>query len=413
MGIGLGLGNYLGLSLGNSKSDSSLPEPDALFDTRTGLVLRDSIGGLTANLKDFPVFNWKSSPTQLTSGTSSYHPTSSGDITVVTFIKPTQSTTNYVDIKGFGDYTSNYIRISNTAKTAVFNCSGVFVNTLTFPDSGNYTSNIYMLVWKYKADTQVLTGRIYNTSSNYAGGTKSITTPYTGNSSGLQYKQTVKDADMGLILQAYYTRDLNDSEITGIWNGTIPSNNLTSLTSFTHGDGLLTHTFDTVGNVQYQFTAADGSIQALPRYDLLLTNIHAAYPLIYGYTKRATQNIGYGVGATKLITGKVGDIECPNNIMWNMATCRMYCDSITDATVKAIFDKSNRTYWKSSIESEGSYIDIGSGYYGAWQPEQLQRDFILTHAQTGHENHIFSSLRVDGAVVTGISAIRIYKINVQ
>jgi hypothetical protein len=88
-------------------------------------------------------------------------------------------------------------------------------------------------------------------------------------------------------------------------------------------------------------------------------------------------------------------------------------DWSTDADkVYAVFDKSNRTLWQSSIETVNNhYIQNTDGNYTLWHPSELNEDFINTHAQSGHEYHLFCGLRTSGTDVTGITKIAVYKEN--
>jgi hypothetical protein len=113
-----------------------------------------------------------------------------------------------------------------------------------------------------------------------------------------------------------------------------------------------------------------------------------------------------------MISNLTGDVEYPSTgCIHNMYESLLYFDNVNDPELKSIFDKSNRTYWKASIETEAHYIDAGGGYYGVWHPRQLVRDFILLHAQPDHSNHIYSGLRTSGHNITGITSILVYKNN--
>jgi len=399
-------------ALSNIAHDATIPNPDALFDTRTGLNITDSVGGLTASLKDFPIFHQKNAIDATASGVSTYIAPDTGDLTAVIFIKPAQGTTNYTDIKGFGGYSNNYFRIYHLDKLVRGYLNGTLISaSISTPDSANYLTNVYMLVYKYVQSAGTAYIRCYNTSTNYVEKTKTAALP-ASNSTPLTFNMTASGAECGLILSLYYTAELSDAQLTALWNGTIPSTDLTSLISFTSGEGIRAYIYDSIANGQFEFQDSHGHVPVSPYYDILLPNVHAAYPLIYGFTRRSLQDLVYNASSTKIITALPGDVEYPaSSCIWNMANGRLYFNTITDATIKAIFDKSNSTYWKASIQSESDYVDAGGGYYGVWAAEQLQRDFIEIHAQSGHENHIYASLRTSGAVVTGITAIRIYKTN--
>jgi hypothetical protein len=146
------------------------------------------------------------------------------------------------------------------------------------------------------------------------------------------------------------------------------------------------------------------------RYD----NKVFAYPLFYGYTSWGNWKFPYAPTGVKLSADKTGDVEHPaTGCIHNMYESWIDFSVVIDTTIKNIFNKSNRTYWKASIEIQDAYSDAGGGYYNYWHPSQLSREFIEAHAQTGHENHIFASLRTSGQAITGITAIRIYKNNVS
>lgn len=137
------------------------------------------------------------------------------------------------------------------------------------------------------------------------------------------------------------------------------------------------------------------------------------YLLYKGYTRQGINVIPYKTDGTKgSWTADTDDIDYPaTSVIHNMADSLFNFSGIVDATIKAIFDKSNGTYWKVSIQSEQFYIDAGGGYYGLWSAEQLTREFILTHAQAGHENHIFTGLRKSGTTITGLTQMAVYKIS--
>jgi hypothetical protein len=384
--------------------------PDALFDTRTGLTITDSIGGLTASLKDFIYFNHKSGTALVSRGTTTYIPPSEGDITAVIFVKPNQSTVGSHSWGQFGG--NNSITFNHSTKNVTGTINGSSINgILTIPDPTNYITNLYMAVWKYVASETKAYIRVYNTATNYT--EKSEVAAFgVGNDSSLIFSQITFGGTCGLLMSLYFTSNLSDSQLTALWNGTIPVTSLTSLVSFCGKETIRAYHYDSVEGGKFDFVTSGSDLMQSGYYDLRTTNIQVAYPLIYGYTKKSLNQIPYTPSLTKGTPAEVGDVEYPStSCLWNMADCRLYFDAVTDATIKAIFDKANRTYWKASIESEDHYINAGSGYYGVWGAEQLQRDFIEIHGETDHKNHIFTSLRTSDGTVTGITAIRVYKTN--
>jgi hypothetical protein len=407
MSLKIGIGRNL---IGIGGGSVPLPDPDALFDTRSGLSITDSIGGETVSLKDFPIFRNTPSPTLLGTGISTFVvPGALGDLTVINFIKPDQGTTDYTDIKGFASVTNNYVRILHATKRVQFLYNSSFTPYVTFPDNGNYTSNIYMLVWIFNSVTGVLVGRIYNTSTNYVSATKTGLTATSG-VAPFRIGMTAAGATCHFLMSLHYTRILSDAEITSIWDGTYASSGLVGLISFTSLEQLKSYHYFSVGDSVFEFHDAGGVQCVSPYYGTRITNIQAAYPLIHGYTNRATQQIAYNVSDSKGVTAGLDDIEFPaSGCLWNMCDARMDCSGIADATIKAIFDKSNRTYWKTSIETTDHYVDAGGGYYGKWCSTELLPDFIDLHAQSGHNGHIITSLRTTGTTVTGITDIRVYK----
>jgi len=279
-----------------------------------------------------------------------------------------------------------------------------------FPDSSNYLTNVYMLVWKYVQADGKAYYRMYSNSTTYTEKSRTAALPATGNY--LNWAMTAVGAEIGHVLNLYYTRNLSDAELTAIYNGVYAASDLAALHSFTFKESSLVHCFEPINNGTFRFVDASGIPTAKPYYDVRINSIHAAYPLLYGFTLRSMQQVPYLINGSKGMVLQAGDVEYPSSsCIHNYADSRLYFDGITDADVKTIFDKSNRTYWKASIESEDDYLDAGGGYYGVWRAEQLQRDFIETHAEAGHENHIFASLRTSGSSVTGLTAIRVYKTN--
>jgi hypothetical protein len=268
-----------------------------------------------------------------------------------------------------------------------------------------------MLVARYNNAGTLLTCRLYNTSTNYAQTTVSAA-HHAAAAYGLRVENTVVDVNVGYIKSYYYTRELSDAEITAVWNGTASTNSLISYIAYNIGESLQFKGYDSVSNNEWVIRDATGNQPATP-YMVRENLIQMADNLLNGYTQRGLYQIAYTPGAIKGITGLVGDIECPSTtVIHNLADSRIYCDGITDVTIKAIFDKSNTTYWKASIQAEDHYIDAGGGYYGVWHPSQLNRTFIEAHAEAGHENHIFPGLRLSGTAINGITEIAVFKINV-
>jgi hypothetical protein len=218
-----------------------------------------------------------------------------------------------------------------------------------------------------------------------------------------------------------FSRVLTNSELDDIRiNNILPSDDVIVLQFNNVDDYLYDEQID--GVARYRGWIGDGNIGwvdngvTLIKPDRLWStrdnHITGGYNLDYGFTRQGIYTIPYRTGKIKGSHSHDDDIEhLSTGCIHNMAESLLNFSSISDVTIKAIFDKSNRTYWKTSIESEDHYTDAGSGYYGLWHPTQLIRDFIDVHAQTGQENHIFTSLRTSTNTITGITSIRVYKTN--
>lgn len=387
--------------------------PDALFDIRSGLIITDSQGGESISIKDFPyMMITEDTDGNLPPWENTYGCPESADVTAVFFVLPQQATDNYSDIRNIAGNTNNYIRIYNATKALVAFIDSNFIS-VAFPDAANYTTNLYMIVWTFNSLTSVFTIRIYNTSTNYNENTRAASSLPAYTAMGIKMSKTSLGADMGWLKYYYYNRTLSDAELTNVWNNTASSTSLSGYSIINHGEALLSKCWDSGGDSEFTVLGATGALPVLPWY--LRCNLsQASDNLLNGYTQRGPYQIAYKPSMVKGITAIVDDMECIySDVIHNLADSRIYFNTITDATIKAIFDKSNSTYWNASIQSEDHYIDAGGGYYGVWHPLQLNRIFIEAHAKAGHENHIFPGLRWTSNVISGITKIAVYKTNIS
>jgi len=390
--------------------------PDALFNERTGLVITDEINAEQVSIKSFPVANYK------TSQSDHYVP-----------LVATELFTHLDD-----DYTTLWICRNEKSDTV----SGVFqmqnlnggnkyvtlqaksgdlyapTGITVAPDTGwNNTGKIvtpsepWVLAVTFEKATNTI--RQYLNGSQIDSSVFATWALVTDNA--LQWRTLNYSTDIRFFGVWHFSGILTTQEMIDIASGIYPQRvPLKQYVHMNYGDVLShriysSHSRDVAAYAwASNYATADEATMWTSRYD----NPAFAFPLFYGYTKFGVYVTPYSALSAKMMSFFNGDIEYPaSHCIHNMYESRLYFDAITDATIKAIFDKSNRTYWKDTIESEDHYIDAGAGYYGVWHPSQLQRDFILLHAETGHENHIFASVRTSGTVVTGITALRVYKTN--
>jgi len=384
-----------------------IPSPDAIFDSRTGLNIQDSVGGEIVTVGGFPMVYMDTTTGFYPRYTLNCTPSLVEQISTCIILMKRRADFLSTKSKGasvnmFNDgllTTTTYSTITYTAPSYSFLRANASLNINEWmligsmfdnPD-GNKRYNIFDLI---NIPTQVLTNPVTTYGSVSLG-------MWGDNSQNEFYHRGV----------FVFNRLLTQNELNNIrLNGIYPSDGSMIICLPALNPDINTQI---EGVHRYSGAWLDNGVNLKPpltpwvdRDDLAT----GAYNLFYGYTRQGLYVIPYMSTSTKGAHSHVDDIEYPaSSCIHNMAESRINFSGITDATIKAIFDKSNRTYWKASIEATAHYIDAGGGYYGLWHPSELLTTFIDTHAQAGHNGHILASVRTSGAVVNGITAIRVYK----
>lgn len=416
----LKLGN-LGI---NSGGGVSLPTPDALFDTRTGLVLSDSIGGNTANIGGFPMTFMPS-----TSGTDY----AQYKLDMLAEAEPASWT--IIGLFKTFPFTSEERRVGfsypfkrNLTSTCIFRTSKAATVSapLASPTLPTIDWNEWQCIGFGRDNSDNTLKFIWNQIAKSATDTGATT----ANPITIIANQNVEYEKFYCRGIYAFNKILTNQEITDIrLNGIFPSGAdvivspwldteeaLLKVNGYPgghqdHWDGVKRYkgTGNNTSAIARGFSNASGIRPPTDPYSVRDSLLTGAYLLYKGYSRQGVHVIPYKTDGTKGSHSHTDDIEyLASGVIHNMADSWIDFSVITDADIKALFDKSNRTYWKASIELEKFYAD--GVYY--WSPYQLTRDFIATHAQVGHENHLFASLRASGQVITGITALRIYKTNV-
>lgn len=417
-------GNYAGkkLDFGVSRNryGSTLPSYDALFSTRSGLSLIDSVGGEQISVKQFPVANYVNANDWYCGYATGLAPiTTSGDYTALIIARNENSDTKAAAVI-LTEINGNDKGGTLSLKSGpLYNSASILQSkpNLDANASGKVVTNAEPWVLAYTYDVATTTAKAWLngteidsvSDSNWALGLAS---------GQLSWKASTGGSDARVFAVFVFDRKLTAQELlditdSGIWPTDTPSRMyIHSNYGDTESDRVLssiTRNAAQVGNNGSNYAPPTRSTMWTSRYN----NPVFSYLLDYGYTGWGNFKIPYIPNKSKAISAELGDIEFPTtSVIHNMAESLIDFSGVSDATIKAIFDKSNRTYWKTSIESEDHYTDAGGGYYGLWHPSQLIRSFVTTHAQSGHENHIFAGLRTSGQVITGITKIAVYKTNV-
>jgi hypothetical protein len=408
-----------------SECVSIVPDEDALFDTRNGLVITDSINLENITISHFPVLNTLAGSTALTAPLTLPNKSiayTGGSFTSIIIIQPIFDA-DFEPIftyKPFGGATNGFIFYAGTHYVRFYVGSTMLASPgKVVPDPTNFTTNWYAIVSRHESGGVNGKYQIYKMGDSASVATAtSASTP--DSQTGIPqlynpYSKTVHFTRYSLF--AHWNSYLSDADVAAIINTlTFPA---TQPEIFNTWDG-------DVNYFRYFHNGIDGTLGWIgsttnPRLDNQICNDDyteysnfewGRFQLINGFTRRGCYDIPHKPDGTKGVADHMDDVEYGiSSCIHNMTNSYLNFSGISDATIKAIFDKSNSTYWKVSIQSEDHYVDAGGGYYGLWHPSQLTRDFITTHAQAGHENHIFASLRTSGTVITGITAIRVYKIN--
>jgi len=400
-------------SISNIASDSTIPNPDALFDTRTGLDITDSIGGQIISISHFPFLN-AINKTGLAATIAIQTDTAMVSGGAWTNILIFQSTcvnsgaiTNYAIAGSSGN---RYVINFNGAQAYFY--LGTTQKNVWLP---TVLPDWYAVIFRYTGSS---VGRV-DIYKMGASGTKQSSTWSNASSNGVEknYIQLLKDVRVANIaLYAHYPSYIADIDCNALVDSfTIPPATAEIFLPFGFDENVSRKFYNSITRKEMWLGGTSYTINTnVPDLDHLryLEKPYGKAFLTLGYSRSGSYMNCYQPNGTKGTGNYIDDIEyLTTDCIHNMANSYLNFSGIVDVTIKNIFDKSNTTYWKTSIQSQPHYVDAGGGYYGLWHPIQLQRDFIITHAHSGHENHIFASLRISGTVITGITALRVYKTN--
>jgi len=392
----------------------------ALFDARSGLTITDSKGGEQIAIKQFPVANFYNAVGHYSGYAETAPITTSGDYTVLIIARNEKSDTvasglilQYINGADKGGTLSLKSGPLYDAGTIIVSKANLNSNA-----SGKVVSSSHPWVLAYTYDVASETPKCWLNGTEIDSVVDNTWAPGSGTGQ-LGWRAAISANDVRFFGIWVFDRKLTGAEMVditdnGIWPSITPSKQYVHLN---YGDVLSGRVLGShnryaaqVGNNGSNATPPDAATMWASRYD----NSIFAYALDHGYTGWGNYKIPYLPTKVKAISDELGDIEYPaTSVIHNMAESLIDFSGITDAEIKALFDKSNRAYWKATIEDEDHYTDAGGGYYGLWHPMQLIRTFVTTHAQTGHENHIFAGLRTSGQVITGITSLGIFKTNLS
>lgn len=421
-------GNYLVFTLtaGTGIASESISRlgggmliPDSYLTTRSGLSLLDSVGSANATIKKFPMVHLLTSGTAYSRFETEFNSAVTGDWTMFTLYKKNGETESRLRFRP-----AEWNMVPAPTFGATPNCN--YGNPLYFPP---VAPTVTMTEWQ-------LIGLKYDVSednvSSLWNGTLETVEQTLSQSLQVMHTGTVASYTDAFCAGIYlYNRLLSDAELEIIrTTGVFPTDNcLVAYPFINSGDTIWFEQFDGVarlgGNSTYHGWLTSGSTILPPTaaFDTRANDAILAYNLYNGFSQQGVHQIPYKPDGTKGAGGETGDIEhSVNDCIHNMADS--YVDFnpanhsmnwATDADkIYAMMDKSNRTLWKASIETvnEGDhYIQNGDGNYTLWHPDEMNEDFVNTHAETGHAGHVFFGLRTSGTDITGITSIARYKEN--
>lgn len=419
----IGIGIHIGKSGGFKP-----PTPDALFDTRTGLNITDSIEGLQLGVEKFPHTLIDRAYTGVNiAWDSKYLHNPTGDFAILFVVKANVANQlNAATIAGLNGLATNFIKIDVYSGNVRFL---IYANNINkFNQSYNvltdWLADYFLVGVSYNSVNQKITP-IFRGAKTETGtavifpqGTATVSSTFTGTDTTAFFNKII-----------LYNRKLSDTEINDAVNGVIP---ITPVYFCNFGNP--------VGTIEYPYakdfidgvagiTSAWG-VSTPPNnncFNFKTDNaVHAPYLLNYGFTQRDTHQIPYPPGGVKAIADVTGDYECPaTGVIHNLANSYINGNpsnhsmnwSLEADKLYALWDKSNRTIWKSSIESAFNgvhYRQDNNGNYTLWHPlDELNEDYINAYAQDDHKGHIFCGLRTSGAAITGITKIAVFKNNIS
>lgn len=424
---GIFIGNTLIKNRLQNWSSYWAPLPDALFDTRNNLVITDSVGGKTMNIEKFPHLQLASNTT--TERWNSNHANAaSTDWTVLFTLKglASKTTNNYCKIEWINGVAANYILIS-------INASGYLVFTLYIDGAvrGGSTVISYVPNDNFFGDFRLF-GVTYDNAAQsikriflLTNDTVNLGFTPVQNTLGFQIQtSSLRYMEISMIMS--YTRKISDAEIAACQAGNFPSDGLQYFHLFNNNArnvfrGYAENVFDGVGGIQSTMYTG----HALTVFSYKNTNtLFSPHSLYKGFTQRDTHQIPYLPSGVKNVSNNPIDVECSaSGVIHNLAESYINGNpsnhsmnwAVDADKIYALFDKSNRTIWKASIETANlgeHYRQDDNGNYTLWHPlDELNENFINEHAQAGHNGHILVGLRTSGINVTGITKIAVFKEN--
>jgi hypothetical protein len=415
-----------------TKALMGMPDPDYLFDTRSNLTLIDKIKGEQFKISHFPhayltssgIYSswWKSNvnnvPTE--SWTYAFVFKASTNSTNVTINNLNGNVLNYAMIYKYSDNSVLLDTFMNGVRTQAYG----LISILPWSDLLN-DFKLFIISWDNETQTFK---RAYETQIETYNPGASV--PAEGSTSQVDVAKVALPFELCSVMK--FSRSFTNQEITDFASGIVPSDSLAFMNLLNNDnrafDQLVDNemfVIDPISGLPCYFTnAGDGDDHV---WELKNNNqIHAPYNLFHGFTQRQTFQVPYSSAGIKLLANdSLGyDVECPaDNVIHNLAASYINCNpnnmpmDYSDDRYKiyAIWNKADRTIWKSSIETANEgvhYIADENGNYTLWNPlDELNQEFIDLHAETGHDGHIFVGLRTSGVNITGITQIAVYKNN--
>jgi hypothetical protein len=417
---------YLIEEITGTKSLIGFPDPDALYNVRSDLTITDQIRGRTLSIGYFPHMHLHTSLVNSERWDSNHVNTPSDDWTVIWFCKIKSINNNYnVYLLNGGANNAIFSRNqSDNTITFLLNINSLPVGNLNFVSSyGEWLSDFLMFGASYNKTTKlakkICKGIVFSSASVGAN---------EPTSSNLGMYTTMTQEHNESIGCLKYNRELTDAELLLANSGIYPADSLDYLCFFNNDKRSVYYTYerDMIDGVRGAISTLNFPVEDTIAFDYKNNSIFSKYLLVNGFTQRDTHQIPYLPDKTKSITPSSVDYECPSDsVIHNLASSYINGNpnnhsmdwSMDDDKLYAIWDKSNRTIWKASIETANEgvhYIPDDNGNYTLWNPlDELNQDFINIHAETGHDGHIFVGLRTSGVYVTGLTQIAVYKNNLS
>lgn len=414
----LGGGSIITADMG---SGASFPTPDRWLDARSSLTISDSINSADATVKGFPVISMKRTA-GLSAFYTAFNTDQTGDWTVFILYKRKSGIIESRPTWRLVDYNMNPVLYVRDAPAANF--GGDLAIPPAYPAFD--WDEVHIAGVK-------MTGA--NISSFWNEDLETVINTQGDNIGYPRVAAAASYTDFYALGVFGYAHWLTEAEMDNIrLNGVFPSVNCIFAYPFINAeDYLWWEQFDAVARlgggsiaeVYHGWTAAGTSYDPPDDpFGVRLDHAACAFNLFHGFSQQGVHQFPYKPDNIKGSGGETDDIEhLPAGVIHNMANS--YIDFNpnnhsmnwgTDADkVYSVFNKDNSTIWKASVKTANGgvhYIANDDGNYTLWHvQDELNEDFITTHAQSGHEWHIFCGLRTSGQTITGLTSIAVYKEN--